>query len=129
MCISAGEEIETSGKRYAEEHTGLARAALAPEEPYLSLQTQHQLLQIKMYIRFRIRAMHLDAVLSIRSVALVHPAEVRGREAPITIRNGATDDGGVRHAGMLSRHYDTDMIWCWRGSRRPRRERCSKGIS
>jgi hypothetical protein len=82
----------------------------------LLLQTQHQLLQIKVYVRLRLYAMHLVAVLRIRSVALVHPT-VRGVEAPLTIRDGAADDGGVWHAGMLSRQHDTDMIWCWRGSR------------
>ena len=56
-----------------------------------------------MDIAFRISAMHLDAVLSVRSIAFVQPTEVRGLESPITIRNGASDDGGVRHAGMLSR--------------------------
>jgi hypothetical protein len=69
-----------------------------------------------MNIGLRISAMHVDAVPPVRSIALIHLAEVRGLEAPVTIRYGAADDDGVRHAGMLSRHYDTDMISCWRGS-------------
>jgi hypothetical protein len=76
------------------------------------LQTQHQLLKVKMYIGFRISAMHFDAVPPVRSVAIVDLAEVLNFESPIAVRDGATDDRGVRHAGMLSRHYDTDVVWC-----------------
>jgi hypothetical protein len=60
-----------------------------------------------MNLGFRISAVHLDAVLLIRSVALLHPATVRGVKAPITIRNGAADDDGVRHAERLSRPLNT----------------------
>jgi hypothetical protein len=45
--------------------------------------------------------MHLDTVPLIRAVALLHTAEIRGLESPITIRNGTADDDGVRHGGQL----------------------------
>jgi hypothetical protein len=56
-----------------------------------------------MYIGFRISAMHLDAVLPVRLVALVQPIEVLNFESPIAVRDGAPNDSGVFHWRMLSR--------------------------
>jgi hypothetical protein len=45
--------------------------------------------------------MHLDAVLPIRSIALVHPAKALNFESPIAIRDGASNYSGVFHWRML----------------------------
>ena len=56
-----------------------------------------------MYVGFRISAMHLDTVLPVFSIALVHPAEVLNFESPIAVRDGAANDSAVFHWQMLSR--------------------------
>lgn len=73
--------------------------------------------------------MHLDAVLPVRSVALVDPAKVLNFESPIAVRDGAPNDSAVFHWRMLSRHYDTDMIWCWRGYERRRHATGQRSMS
>ena len=44
--------------------------------------------------------MHLDAVLPVLSIALVHPAEVLNFESPIAVRDGAANDSAVFHWRM-----------------------------
>ena len=56
-----------------------------------------------MYVGFRIRAINLDAMLPVLSIALVHPAKVLNSESPIAVRDGAPNDSGVFHWWILSR--------------------------
>jgi len=55
---------------------------------------------------FLASVVHLDAVPPVCSIALVHPAEVCNLEAPIAIRNGAADDGGVGIGGCYHDRHD-----------------------
>ncbi len=44
--------------------------------------------------------MHFDAVLPVRSVAIIDLAEVLNFESPIAVRDGAANDSGVFHWRM-----------------------------
>jgi hypothetical protein len=76
---------------------------IVPSSPCRCLlpQTQHQLHQIEVDARLRVRMVYLDAVPPVSSIALVHAAEVHNLKAPVTIRDGAADDGGVWHFSRI----------------------------
>jgi len=54
-----------------------------------------------MDVRLSASTVHLDAMPPVRLIALINPAKVRRLEAPIAIRDGAADDGGVGHFSRI----------------------------
>jgi hypothetical protein len=86
------------------------RMGMAAIQGLLSPQKQQQLLQVKTDARLFAGTVHLNAVQPERLIAFIHDAELSNRKAPVAVRNGATDNGGLGHWRILSRQHVHDIV-------------------